>query len=173
MIPCLRTMAHLVALSAFLCFSRGSVRPLGGLSRNADRDLIERGPPSEALVLPVILVSQSGGSMFRNGWILHEGHKRRLENPAGTAFSSTAPSKPLTAMLIVISERLPARAKPSSHIKSFWSRLHTEPCHTRMSREEDSGAPGPQAVGCTTFSDRCFVPTLRVAPGKTTQVVAD
>lgn len=58
----------------------GSVRPLGGLSGEADRDLNIHRPPSSALELPVIVVSQSGGRLFRSSWILHEGHKRRLKN---------------------------------------------------------------------------------------------
>lgn len=61
-------------------FQGGSVRPLGAPSSEADRDSNVRGQPSSALELPVIVVSQSGGRLFRNIWILHEGHKRRLKN---------------------------------------------------------------------------------------------
>lgn len=67
-------------LPSLVLLPGGSVRPLGALSSEADRDLNVRVPPSSALELPVIVVSQSGGRPFRDSWSLHEGHKRRLNN---------------------------------------------------------------------------------------------
>lgn len=77
-----------------------------------------------------------------------------VENPAGTAFSPTAHSNALTALLIVIPERLQARAEADSHITGLWYQPYTDLCHTKMQREEDSGASGPQVVGHTEISDR-------------------
>lgn len=72
-------------------FQGGSVRPLGALSSEADRDLNVREQPSSALKLPVIVVSQSGGRLFRNSWILHEGHKRRLKTCRGCFLLNYSP----------------------------------------------------------------------------------
>lgn len=77
-----------------------------------------------------------------------------VENPAGTAFSSTAHSNALTALLMVIPERLQARAETDSRITGLWFKTDIDFCHTKMQREEDSGASGPQLVGHTEISDR-------------------